>query len=1077
MQTTVLRGAPSIWAASRSSFAPASPTSCLTEPIGHDLRIGAWRPPSLQRSLRLALGLLALGAGASSNPLRAQTTVAQYAVTTGTATLGSTLTATGGDLTDGDVYKPTIAGATALERDALYVTGSATLALVDGAVVSVQNDHALTALLRVGYPEGGTGTLTIATGATLSVGQASNSANFEIGVGQGSSGTVTQTGGDVRVYGSANVGVDGGAGSYNLSGGTMTLSSGLYSLGLDRTANATASQGTLHLSGSAQLTVLDGSLVIGDSDAAGHQGTGVLTQTGGTLTIGTGALYVGAAGDGTYNLAGGTLAVGGSGLQVRHGGGAAQGASHFNLGGGTIQVVGSDLATDVDATLVSGTASKIDTNGLNATFSGTFTGTNAQLVKIGAGNLALTGAANAIDSFFVTGGKVNQTTGSLISYEIGVGSGAGSTASYTMSSGSLLAASGTPPSLVGGQASTLRIGDFGGTGVFDQTGGTVTVNGSLNLGNQGGHGTYNLSAGTLTLQSSGQSTLGRTNGSSASSGGSTGALHLSGTGVLNVADTATLVLSNWYPTSGIAMGTGVLTQTGGTLAVAPAARLVLTGLGDGTYNLDAGTLQIGGSSLLATYPGQGGTYHFNLGGGTIQVTGSDLTASVDATLTAATTSVFDTNGLNAAWNGALGGSGGLAKIGAGTLLLGGTNTYSGDTLVNAGTLQLGAAGALSPNAKLTVASGATFAANGFAVTLADLGGSGTVDVGTAGLAVAPAGQSTFSGTLAGSGGFTLSGPGTLTLGQASTYAGPTTISAGTLQLGATGALPAGTFVTLSSSATLDLAGHGASLGQLAGTGGTVALNGASLVVGQTGNSTFAGALTGTGGLAKSGAGTLALTGTSTFSGATSISGGELKLNGSAANSTFTVAGGTLSGSGTVGALIIASGGILSPGNSPGTLSAGPTTFDSGGSLLWQIDNASAGGAGTHWDLLSVSGTLALNATAASPFALHLASLTALDAAGPAQNFDPAANYSFTFATASGGISGFSADMFAIVTTDFQNIAAGTWSVASDGTHLSLDYAGTGAIPEPSAWALLVALSALGLAALRRRKARGKTGAA
>ena len=72
----------------------------------------------------------------------------------------------------------------------------------------------------------------------------------------------------------------------------------------------------------------------------------------------------------------------------------------------------------------------------------------------------------------------------LSTSELAVGTGTGNTATYSLSGGSLTLVAGTPPALVGGSASSFRVGDFGGTGTFNQTGGTATVNGSLNVGNQ-----------------------------------------------------------------------------------------------------------------------------------------------------------------------------------------------------------------------------------------------------------------------------------------------------------------------------------------------------------------------------------------------------------------------------------------------------------------------------------------------------------------------------------------------------------------------------------------------------------------
>src|SRR5690606_9174060 len=67
----------------------------------------------------------------------------------------------------------------------------------------------------------------------------------------------------------------------------------------------------------------------------------------------------------------------------------------------------------------------------------------------------------------------------------------------------------------------------------------------------------------------------------------------------------------------------------------------------------------------------------------------------------------------------------LTKKGDGTLVLSGTNTYSGGTVVAEGTLQAGSIQAFgSPTAIATVASGATLDLNGFNNTVGALAGAG-----------------------------------------------------------------------------------------------------------------------------------------------------------------------------------------------------------------------------------------------------------------------------------------------------------------------------------------------------------------
>jgi autotransporter-associated beta strand protein len=312
----------------------------------------------------------------------------------------------------------------------------------------------------------------------------------------------------------------------------------------------------------------------------------------------------------------------------------------------------------------------------------------------------------------------------------------------------------------------------------------------------------------------------------------------------------------------------------------------------------------------------------------------------------------------------------------------------------------------------------------------------------------------------------MSGSGTLELAGTNTYGGATTVASGTLRLAAPDALPSGTPLSLSAGASLKLNGYAATLGSLSGAG-SIALGSATLAVAQAGNSTWSGVLSGTGGLAKSGAGTLTLSGTHSFTGATAINAGRLHLTGSATGSAFSVAAGAiLSGTGSLGALTVA--GTVSPGASPGTLSAGNTVFSPGGSLLWEINNAT-GVSGTNYDLLAISGTLDVAATSSNRFTVNLVSLLPDNSPGAVINFSPTQNYTYTFATTTAGILGFAPTDFTVNTASFTNaLAGGTWSLAQAGNNLTLNFTAASAIPEPSTYAAIFGAAALALAAHRRR---------
>ncbi len=224
------------------------------------------------------------------------------------------------------------------------------------------------------------------------------------------------------------------------------------------------------------------------------------------------------------------------------------------------------------------------------------------------------------------------------------------------------------------------------------------------------------------------------------------------------------------------------------------------------------------------------------------------------------------------------------------------------------------------------------------------------------------------------------------------------------------------------------------------------------------------------GAAKSGAGTLVIGGT--------ISGGPLFVN----NGTLTIAStasivgqppditilapGTLdatqlplgfgvvadqviAGAGTVaGSLSLLSGSTVSPGSNLGTLTVTQgVNWAGGGSYNWQIvDATGTAGAAPGWDLLSVGGALDIAATSADPFEVNLWSLSATgpDVNGDAINFSPTQGYTWTIASAAGGITGFSSDAFVINaaatngTAGFSNdLGGGTFSLAVAGNDLNL----------------------------------------
>ncbi len=162
-------------------------------------------------------------------------------------------------------------------------------------------------------------------------------------------------------------------------------------------------------------------------------------------------------------------------------------------------------------------------------------------------------------------------------------------------------------------------------------------------------------------------------------------------------------------------------------------------------------LSLGAPQTFATLNNSGAA------GGNVVLNGNALT--VGSTNLSSTYSGAIVNGTTA--------GGGLTKSGNGMLELLGANSFSGSTTVSGGTLQIG--DGIANNGLLT----------------------GPV-VNNAALVFANPTATTYGGVISGGGGMTKTAAGTLTLGSNSSYAGPTVIAGGTLQLN----VPAATGVAL-----------------------------------------------------------------------------------------------------------------------------------------------------------------------------------------------------------------------------------------------------------------------------------------
>ena len=376
---------------------------------------------------------------------------------------------------------------------------------------------------------------------------------------------------------------------------------------------------------------------------------------------------------------------------------------------------------------------------------------------------------------------------------------------------------------------------------------------------------------------------------------------ISGVGGLTTSGSGTLILSATNTFSGaLTVGSGTV------LARANAA----FGTSVGTTTVSSGaTVGVDGTGLTIAEPmtlngsGVGGLgalrnlANNNTVSGALTLASASTIASTAGTLTL---SGATANGgflltVSGAGNvtksaGVVSGTGGLTQTLTGTLTLSVANTYSGATAVSAGTLKLGVANAVGANSAVTLSGGTTLDMAGFADTVASIAGGGSITNSSATAATLTAGGSnastTFSGVIANGTGavaLTKTGSGTLTLAAADTYTGATTVSAGTIALGATNGIGASSAVTVAGGATLDLAGYSDTIGSLAGAGGVTSSAAGAVTLTAGGNNTtttYSGVLasgSGTVSLTKSGTGTLTLSGVNTYTGSTTIGAGTIAI--------------------------------------------------------------------------------------------------------------------------------------------------------------------------------------------------------
>jgi len=458
--------------------------------------------------------------------------------------------------------------------------------------------------------------------------------------------------------------------------------------------------------------------------------------------------------------------------------------------------------------------------------------------------------------------------------------------------------------------------------------------------------------------------------------------------------------------------TGGFTLNAGTIIISGA-----NSVGTGTFRINGGKIDDSGSTSRANSIVIGGNFE-NAGTGTRTWTGAVSLGDATRTITNTQTGKRVYTGVISGGAGA-----GLTITGAGTgeTFIGNTNnTFSGVvTIVNGKTVWNGSGAfgnttSITLDEKVTLASDSAGTVGVTSIFAADK----NIFLNTnAGIGIAGTGVTTINGVIADKlgavGKLTKSDTGTLILGGVSTYTGMTVVNNGTLKLAdGDNRLPTGSLLKLGASgsgtnagttATFDLDGRSQTINGLESTASTATQNtsntvtsgsAATLTIGASsgvtttfgsGTATNRGVITGALAVTKTGDGTQVLGGANTYTGTTTVNGGTLAVTGSLLNTGTVLVnnGGSLSGSGSVGNVTFASGSLLKPGNSPGTLTAVSSIWLAGSTYSWEIDsNTVLAAAGTNWDLFSVTGALDMSALSSSAqMNLILNSLPSIDLTG------------------------------------------------------------------------------------------------
>ncbi len=433
-------------------------------------------------------------------------------------------------------------------------------------------------------------------------------------------------------------------------------------------------------------------------------------------------------------------------------------------------------------------------------------------------------------------------------------------------------------------------------------------------------------------------------------------------------------------------GTGGLTKTGiGTLTISNANMFT------GKLAINGGTLQIGSVANAGTASPIGASTDtvpglITLSNAELNFTGTGASNTTDHGITLSgndTINISASSTAQLALKGRLDGTGLLVKTGPGILMFQpatSKNTYSGGTVIKAGTLSLG-----NDVANANGLGTGTVTLDGGTLSMINTNSSYTISTfnlavpfGSTGTFIAD-GRVELYGNLTGGGTLNYNTPYTRTTlhEDMTAFTGQINATGSELRLASTNSyatvsINLGSTVTAyyNTSNSYVSSAQNVTIGELSGVSGSKIQDENWAIGAKNTNATFNGTIvngsTAVCSITKVGTGTWTLTGANTYTGATTINAGSLIVNNTSGSGTGTGAvavnsGATLAGTGSIaGAVTVNSGGIISPGNATiDTLFVKNTvTFLAGSNYNVEIDRAGLPKA----DLLSTTGAVLLNGT-------------------------------------------------------------------------------------------------------------------